>query len=290
MIENKEIHSKIIEIIEEKGPSLPIQIAKGIGMSSLFVSAFLSELVKEKKLKMSHLNVGGSKLYLIPGQEHLLENFYKFLHAKEAETFLLLKQRGILKDSEQEPAIRVALRSIRDFAIGFKQNEEIFWRYFLTPEQTAKNLLVKTKPKKIIKIKPTTKQKTKTTFQNPLAQQTTKKQKSKSGFVEKVIELFNKNYKILEEKEYKQKEYNCIIQIRTELGPMNFLTQAKDKKTISETDIKKLLSIAQSIPLPALILYTGKLSKKAENYAQEYSSILKTKRIHNQINHELPHP
>jgi len=283
MIENKEIHNKIIEIIEEKGPSLPIQIAKRIGMSSLFTSAFLSELTEEKKLKMSHLKVGGSRLYLIPGQELLLENFYKFLHAKEAEAFLLLKEKGILKDSEQEPAIRVALRSIRDFAIGFKQNEEIFWRYITVSEPEVKEPA----KKPIIlkqKSKPTTKQKTKTTFQNPLAQQTTKKQKSKSGFVEKVIELFNKNYKILEEKEYKQKEYNCIIQIRTELGPMNFLTQAKDKKTISETDIKKLLSVAQSIPLPALILYTGKLSKKAENYAQEYSSILKTKRIHNQEN------
>ncbi len=286
MRDNTEIHNKIIKIIEEKGPSLPMQIAKETEMNSLFISAFLSELTEEKKLKMSHLKVGGSKLYLIPGQELLLENFYKFLHAKEAEAFLLLKEKKILKDSEQEPAIRVALRSIRDFAIGFKQNDEIFWKYISVQEQEIKERFKKPKQEKIIKIKSTIKQKPKTnfqkpemTFQNPLVQQTTKKQKSKSEFVERVIELLNKNYKVLKEKEYKSKEYNCIIQIKTELGPMDFLTQAKDKKTITEADVQKLLSAAQSIPLPALILYTEKIGKKAETYAQEYSSVLKAKKI-----------
>ena len=128
-------------------------------------------------------------------------------------------------------------------------------------------------------LKPIIKQKT--SFQNPLILKAkkAKKQKPKSEFVQKITNLLQNKYKIINENDYKTKEYNCIIQIKTELGPINFLTQAKDKKTISETDIKKLLSNAQKIPLPALIIYTGNLSKKAKEYAAKYTSILKTRKI-----------
>jgi len=333
-------HEKILEVIKERGPSLPVQIARVLGMSSLFISAFLSELASEKRIKISHLKVGGSPLYYLEGQEEQLEPFYKYLHPREAETFLILKKHNILKDSEQDPAIRVALRSIRDFSIGFRHNHEIYWRYVLIPEQEAIQLLKPKKEKQTIKKKELIKEKkskiSETTptkipsplititkesargggrafardssksvtsgsasrdnlreggrdkvselqnqFQNPLIiKQKLKKQKPKSEFIQKTINFLNQNnIKILEEKNYKAKEYNCIIQINSQLGPVNFLTQAKDKKTITETDFKKLLSNAQSIPLPAFMLYTGEVSKKAKGYLKNYSSILKAKRV-----------
>ncbi len=287
MIEQNETHNKIIKVLNEKGPSLPIQIAKEIGMSSLFISAFLSELTNEKKIKMSHLKVGGSPLYFLEGQEEKLEPFYKYLHPKESETFLLLKKNKILKDSEQEPAVRVALRSIRDFSIGFKKDNEIYWRYFLIPEseintvlnpkkQEKTNQLSKKssfdkpnenliKPKLENKNPPAVAKSQQVEFQNPLvAKPKPKKQKPKSEFVKKIINILTEKYDILEEKEYKPKEYNCLVQINSDLGKINFLTQAKDKKSVSETDLSKLLARAQAIPLPALFVYTGKLSKKAQ--------------------------
>lgn len=278
MIETNEIHEKIIKILETKGPSLPIQIAKEIGISSLFISAFLSELSNEKRIKISHLKVGGSPLYFLEGQEEKLEKFHKYLHPREAEAFLLLKKNQVLKDSEQEPAIRVALRSIRDFSIGFKKQDEIYWRYMLASESK----IPKISPKKTKTSKKQTKpQKPITPFQNPLIikSKKQKKQKAKSEFVLKITNILSNNFKILEEKDYKTKEYNCIIQINSNLGPINFLTQAKDKKTISEADLKKLLSNAQKIPLLAFMIHTGKLSKKAEQYAKDYYSILKVKKI-----------
>jgi len=282
MIETNETQEKIINILKEKGPSLPIQIAKEIGISSLFISAFLSELTNEKKVKISHLKVGGSPLYFLEGQEEKLEPFHKYMHPRESEAFLLLKKKKVLKDSEQEPAIRVALRSIRDFSIGFKKQDEIYWRYMLAPEsEISKSSQKKVKLNKK-QVKPQKlKRKQTTTFQNPLIlpSKKQKKQKTKSEFVLKITNILKNNFKILEEKAYKVKEYNCIIQINSNLGPINFLTQAKDKKTISEADLKKLLSNAQKIPLLAFMIYTGKLSKKAEQYAKEYYSVLKVKKI-----------
>ena len=282
-----ETHEKIIGLLEEKGPSLPIQVAKELGMSSLFISAFLSELADSKRIKITNLKVGGSPLYFLEGQEEKLEDYYKFMHPREAEVFLLLKERKFLKDNEQEPAARVALRSLRDFAVGFKINDDIYWRYMLIPEIEVKELLDGTKEKvsKIEKKKEiitiTKEDKIKTGFKNPVViSKKLRKKKPKSEFVLKVISFLRENgLQVVEEKDYKVKEYNCVVRIKSELGQIDFLTQAKDKKTISESDLKKLLSNAQSIPISAFMLFTGELSKKAKEFFDRYSSVLKVKKV-----------
>lgn len=128
------IKEKIIFILKTKGPTIPIHIAQETGISMLFASAFLSELLSERTIKMSHMRVGNSPIYFIPGQEPQLEKFSNYLKSKEKEAFVLLQEKKFLKDSEQSPAIRVALRGIRDFAIPFKRDNEIIWRYLTASE------------------------------------------------------------------------------------------------------------------------------------------------------------
>ena len=70
-MEPNENHEKIINIIQEKGPRLPMQIAGELKINSLFISAFLSELSNQKRIKISHLKVGGSPLYFLAGQEQI---------------------------------------------------------------------------------------------------------------------------------------------------------------------------------------------------------------------------
>ncbi len=129
-----QIRGRIISFIRDNGPSLPVQISKETGLSILFASAFLSELYGEKIINISNLRVGSSPLYFIPGQEPQLERFSQYVKGKEKEAYLLLKEKAILRDSELQPAIRVALREIKDFAVPFEKNNEIFWRYFLVKE------------------------------------------------------------------------------------------------------------------------------------------------------------
>src|SRR3989344_6822136 len=135
-----EIHKKIISFLNEKGPSLPINISKSLGINSLFASAFLSELVNQNSIKVSNLKVGGSPLYYMEGQQKKLEDYYKYLHPREAEAYILLKQHKVLKDSDQDPVIRVALRSIRDFSHGFKIGEDIFWKFFLSSQEEVDDI------------------------------------------------------------------------------------------------------------------------------------------------------
>ena len=145
-----EIKERIISTLKSKGPSLPVHIAGEIKSSILFSSAFLGELVSEKRVKISHMRVGSSPLYFLVGQEPSLEKFFQHLRSKEKEAFLLLKEKKFLRDSAQNPAIRVALREIRDFALPFKSGDEIVWRYFLVPESEFK--ITEKKPEKLLEI------------------------------------------------------------------------------------------------------------------------------------------
>ena len=104
---------RIVEIIKQRGPEIPVRIANTIGTNNLFTAAFMSELVSEQRLKISNMRVGASPLYYIPGQEEQLQKYTDYLNHKEKEAFNLLKQNSVLQDSEQEPAIRVALHSIK---------------------------------------------------------------------------------------------------------------------------------------------------------------------------------
>ena len=137
---NKE---KILSVIQAHGPSFPARVARETSISPLFTSAFLSELVSERKLKLSNMRVGSSPLYFIEGQEAQLENFTEYLNSKEKEAFHLLKNSQVLEDEKLEPAIRVALRKIKDFAspinVRIDNEIKIFWRFFSFPESESRN-------------------------------------------------------------------------------------------------------------------------------------------------------
>jgi hypothetical protein len=299
MIDGKEMHEKIVSVLSEKGPGLPMRIAKDVGISSLFVSAFLSELVREKRVRLSSLKVGGSPLYYLEGQEDRLEEFSKYLHPKELEVFLLLKSEGVLKDNDQDSVGRVALRSLKDFAAGFERNGEIYWKYVVLDDNKVeeyfggKEINMEKKEKKIkvkgdveVSIFKNTnsiddvgKESSNKKFDNPLVIKEKKIAKIRSEFVDKIVSLIeDKGIEIIEELDCKAKEYNCIVLVRSELGPIRFLTQAKDKKTVNEGDLRKLLSEGQKIPLPVFMLYSGEISKKGKELVEEYGSVLKAKR------------
>ena len=273
-MEQNNAHEQIISILKEKGPSLPIQIAKQMNLSSLFISAYLSELAGEKRIKISHLKVGGSPLYFSGEQEEQLENFYKYLHPREAEAFLLLKKNKILKDSEQKPAIRVALRSIRDFSIGFKKDEEIYWRYFLFPEEELNEYFNgKEKPKKV-KEKLEQKKPKKT-----VKKKNTKKTRGSSVFFEQVKAYLSKiDLEIENIESYDKKE--IVIKVKDNLDK-EYLLFAYNKKTITDKDIMKAYKKAQKSRLKYSVLFKGEFSKKLKDTVNAYKNLISGKNFLN---------
>jgi len=151
-IDAKAVKERILRLLEEKGPSLPVQVAKVVGLNTIFTSAFLSELASESLIKISDMKVGGSPLYYPESKKAMLENFFQYLNPKENEAVKLLKEKSFLVDVEQEPAIRVALRSLKDFAFILNNNGKTIWRYYLASESNMSKTEVNTETKAESKI------------------------------------------------------------------------------------------------------------------------------------------
>ena len=255
--DTSEIKGKIIDALKRKGPSLPVHIAKEIESSILFTSAFLSELVSEKRVRISSMRVGSSPIYYILGQEPLLERFSQHLKSRERDAFILLKERKFLKDSQQEPAIRVALRQIKDFAIPFRLDEEIIWRYFTDPETEFK---AKEKPRIIEKIK-IPKEKSLGIFGEKEKPKRIRKKKvqRENKFFAKVKEfLSEKSIELIDILNFGRNE--LILKVRDK-GEDKILI-SYNKKRVSESDIVKAAKKASEYNLPYIILSLGEPLKK----------------------------
>lgn len=287
--DTSELKEKIILVFKKRGPSLPVHVARETGLSILFASAFLSELLAERRIKMSNLRVGSSPVYFIHGQEIMLEKFSEYLKSKEKEAFLFLKEKKFLKDSEQEPAIRVALRAIKDFAIPFKikenlpkkfsgpqnssnfgENEEIYWRYFSIPEKEFKGPIIK--EKKPIKIE----EKQSNLGVSEKSKTQRKKTKEKSDFTIKILDFLKmRNIELIEEIESKKKEFLGIAKMNTSFGDMEILIIAKDKKKITKNDIELALQKNSVYKRIVLFVSTGEINEKTREFLEEYKHIIK---------------
>lgn len=141
MIDIQEKKKKIISFLEANGPSLPIRIARAIEMDPVVASAITSELLDSKQVKTSHMKVGASSLYFLPGQEQKLEEHVDNLKSAEKEVFLKLKEKKLMEDENEGPVTRVALRNIKDFAIPLKFQEKIKWKYAFATDEEIERLL-----------------------------------------------------------------------------------------------------------------------------------------------------
>src|SRR3989344_7444115 len=293
-----ETKNRILEIIKNRGPSLPVHISSELKISMLFASAFLSELLSEKKIKISRMKVGGSPLYFMQGQEPMLANFSNYLHSKEKDAFAMLKENSVLEDEKQLPAIRVALRSINDFALPLTietplAEKKLFWRFLTTSEDDAKEMIAKMtakkeKPKQIkteemeekTKAEEVEKKEAKEKPLITLKEKKPKKPAEKSDFAVKSVKFLEDNkIELLEEIESKKKDIIAKVRIESDLGKIEFFAVFKDKKKITENDFTLALQKGQSMKLPILFVSTGEPDKKAQAYMESWKNMIRFKKM-----------
>jgi len=288
MIDIQEKKNKIISFLETKGPSLPVRIAKTIQMDPVFASAILSELLGTKQVKISHMKIGSSPLYLLPGQEQKLEEHTENLKSIENEAYQKLKEKKILKDEDEEPAIRVALRNIKDFATPFKFEEKIMWKYAFTPEEEIQKLLsppqetkeVEEKVEEIPKAWEVKKEEIRQIKEESkkvenIFEEKPKTQKKKT-FLKQIEEfLEDKNTKIISIEEVDKKK----VIAKTESKNEKALLFAFNKKRISEDELMKCYKQAKTSNLPYYIIILGDLTKKLNDTIDAYKKLLKVDKL-----------
>lgn len=142
-----DVQDNIVEFIRGNGPLLPSKVAKHIGTDIIIASAHLSDLASRNKVKISKLKVGSSPLYYLPGQEAELYNFAASnLNSKDYKVLEKLKENRILIESDLDLLSRVALRSLKDFAVPLqvrtRDRSELFWKWYLLSDDET-NVLIK---------------------------------------------------------------------------------------------------------------------------------------------------
>lgn len=276
----------ILEIINRRGPVLPVQVSKEINDNVLMASARLSELLSSKKIKISSLKVGGSPLYFLPGQEEKLRSFANNLSGVERKAYDLLEQGKVLRDVAMEPAVRVALRSIKDFAIPlqvvYQEKNEIFWKWYLTENKEAeivinsildsiiKNIEVQQQASQKSQEQQVPLEKLKEEIKKPEATIKKEIQKprkaSKINFLNEINTFFSKmKINVTDTKEIKKNsEFDLIVELNTQLGNVKYFCKAKSKKRINEGDLSSALVNAQSKNLPLIFITNGEMPKKTK--------------------------
>ena len=138
----------ILKIVQMRGPIIPNELKKILKAGdTILLGALLSELNIAGKVKVTHTKVGSGPAYYTPGSEEKLQNLIKYLNEKDRKTAELLREKKILKDSDQSPLVRVSLRNIKDFAkpleVIVKGQREIFWKWHMLPIKDAQDMIVK---------------------------------------------------------------------------------------------------------------------------------------------------
>jgi len=246
------IYEKVISFIQEQGPSLPSQVAKMLEKDTFFAGAILSDLLSKKAIRITTAKIGSSPLYYLPDQKEKLSMLYDKLPLREREAYDFLKEKKIVKDSDTQPSIRVALRMLKDFAIPTQINSTLVWRWYLTPEiELQKKFAAKT----IQQQKPVQQKLPKPSPQPP----------PEDTFAQIAYNYLTSNNVTIEEKISQRKNREVILEIKvpSALGPLDMLAIAKNKKRISDSDLSLAHQKGQTKKLPVLFLTTGELTKKA---------------------------
>ena len=140
------VQDQILHFLRATGPTLPAKVAKNIKTEILIASAHLSDLASQGKIKISSLKIGGSPLYYLPGQESQLYNFAAGnLNPKDVQVLERLKEQKVLREKDLDLLAKVALRSLKDFAIPLQvrsqQTSELFWKWHLLSEEETNNII-----------------------------------------------------------------------------------------------------------------------------------------------------
>ena len=295
-----ETRDKILEIVKAKGPVIPVQISKEIGSNILMASAHLAELTASKRLKISTIKVGGSPLYYLPGQEATLQKYTENMNDKEKKAYDSLNSNKVLRDSEQDPVIRVALREIKDFAIplnvNYNNNREIFWKWYLASNEEAEQLIkqklqILEKPaEKIIEEKAAQaiqkqeiRKQEEILKEKPKAKEPRKykPREKEDTFLKDIMKFFEKNKINIVSTEVvkRNSEIDFVVELPSVVGNLQYYCKARNKKRISDSDLSQAYVKGQLKRLPVIVLSPGELSTKAQEMIGKELSNLTFKKV-----------
>jgi hypothetical protein len=291
MLNVQELKEKAVSFLEKNGPTIPVRIGKELDVDPMWAGAILSELLQHHNVKFSSMKVGSTPIYYLEGQEQQLEKFAdEHLKGIPKETYLKLKKNKFLEDKTQDPQTRVALRSLKDFAIMFNNDGEIFWKYAFTPEDEIRELFGETtkdeqeeeapESEEVEEEKPEIPEPKKIEEKQPedIFEKEEKLEEPKESILDLVKKRLEKlNIRLLEETDVKKREFTGLGRMNGPLGETEILIIAKDKKNITDKDLEKIFEQIKEQKKQVLLFTTGEIAKKSIEAYRDYKDLIRIK-------------
>lgn len=309
------MYDKILALVKENGPMLPVEIASKTDMNSFLAKAYMEELAKQEKLKVGG-KVGDTPLFMLPGQESQAEKRAEELSGqartvaghvgkgagaspearKKQEEFKKHFEKTI---NEPEPAPKPkskpqpsspAPNASKSSPGTSKQDtgklKERVKRLFVKREEPKKMLKSSTSAAKTSG--PSTSSKSSKTSKGSKSKKSggtkskkSSKTKSKSpggDYISKVREMFESGQaKLVEVVTAKKKRGKFIVDFPSSIGAIRYFVVVRDKKRISKSDVALAYTEATNRKLPALLITGGKMAGTAKDYAEELGGLFKYK-------------
>jgi hypothetical protein len=271
----------ILSVVQEDGPVLPAQVRRKVDGTTITIGAILSDLANKDKINISNTKVGGSPVYYTDEQREQLVELREYLNDKEQKAMDRLQEQHVLRDSEQEPVIRAALREIKDFAHGYEvtvdDETEVFWTWYLTSEEEAEDQIRSILDDETVD--DTTEEASseeekaseeRTDDHGPTTDDDSEDdvplENTDDDFVNNVRAYFDERDIDVREENIVRKgsDVEYTISVPTALGPKEFYCKAKNKKKCNDGDLSSAYLKGQSKKLPVVFLYTGEVTQKAK--------------------------
>jgi hypothetical protein len=230
----------ILNFLRVTGPTIPSKVAKNIKEEILIASAHLSDLRSQNKLKISNLKIGGSPLYYLAGQEAQLYNFAAGnMNPKDLMVLDNLKEKKILREINLDLLSKVALRSLKDFAIPLHvtvdERTELFWKWHLLSNDETNHIISGMISGTRTPIIPTPQS-------EPVVETETisQQQEQQEQIIEKqqtILEAPKTELKTVEEKFNEETQQTSV----TERVPIEQEEIIKEKRTVNEEKVEKVV-------------------------------------------------
>ena len=248
------VEEQVISYLISNGPSLPVEIGKSIGYNSFITKAILLELTDKGLVMKSKRTIGGSLVYYIKGQEELLrKRLYNDLGIPDKKVLDRLKDEGQIKMGNLTPHERAFIKDLLDFVSVDEDGDDfLVTHYAYEPKKEV--IPPEIKPISVSKKVPDVM----LVDKKPL-----------SGFDGRVKEFLSGMGEILSTRKIKtNSEYDYVIRVDNPF-PQELFVKAKKKKSITENDLSYVYAEALKLKKPALIVTTGSLSKKTQQWKRE---------------------
>jgi DNA-binding MarR family transcriptional regulator len=250
----------IISFLRARGPLLPIQIAKKIGIDSLTTSALLSSLAKSGKIRSSFKLIGSSKLFYLRGQEEIArEMLSKYLTQEEKELIQRVERANFLFEDQLTKREKSLARDLLDFIqpirVSIDREERICWKHHSVSLELLRSLLEQA-PEKPPAPKP------------PVAPKVPEVFKAE-GILERAKGFLSQlGARIVEEKEIrKRKEASLVVEFPSPLEQRYFV-KIKGKRRITTSDLSLAFAEGSELKMPVIFITGAKISRSVKEFTQ----------------------